>query len=456
MKELYRQIQLLLPKEKQFLHQIYTKTIQEYAYIWEEFEDIEKLRKILLFIVKLFYIEHKGLRDLSQFDQEKFKKSFRELLTNHDALLQKTKKAEIREIEGIGIEEWMKEVKRDIMTINKIIEEYEKLPQIVRIGRSIRYNDLSWKIPRTTLDLICAYIQYGFRFTSSPPWQGLLDPNEKKEFMKYKKATEDSFKEKPTPIERVEAIVNLYRKTKGGGAMGVIFQSKAFNDSTKKSIYEQDRRHARLSFSLNIGLAYSFLDWMVKLMFESILSDIPVKLKMFDIFPDQQGSGENAHLYFCAANEAEVYKILTEYLYPTMMRYKLNAPGGRFLMVPIKDKKGNILKGVEFGQGLYKREDLRTPLRDRLLDRSNDWATSQFIHYVITTFSSQSIFENTFEKFKEIYTKKGRMALVNDKIFSTIYLSVRQKLIELGRDPNYPILDRDARKIFPNFTKLLA
>ena len=86
------------------------------------------------------------------------------------------------------------------MTINKIIEEYEKLPQIVRIGRSIRYNDLSWKIPRTTLDLICAYIQYGFRFTSSPPWQGLLDPNEKKEFMKYKKATEDSFKEKPTPI----------------------------------------------------------------------------------------------------------------------------------------------------------------------------------------------------------------------------------------------------------------
>ena len=79
MKGLSRQIQLLLPKEKQFLHQIYTKTIQEYAYIWEEFEDIEKLRKILLFIVKLFYIEHKGLRDLSQFDQEKFKKSFREL-----------------------------------------------------------------------------------------------------------------------------------------------------------------------------------------------------------------------------------------------------------------------------------------------------------------------------------------------------------------------------------------
>ena len=109
MNELSRQIQELLPKEKQFLHKIYVKAIKDYSYLWEEFQDLEKLRKILILIVRLFIEEHRNLQDINQLDQEKFKKAFRELLSNPDALLQKTRKSQIKEIEGIGIGGWFKE-----------------------------------------------------------------------------------------------------------------------------------------------------------------------------------------------------------------------------------------------------------------------------------------------------------------------------------------------------------
>ena len=73
MNELSRQIQLLLPKEKQFLHEIYVKVIKDYSYLWEEFKDIKKLRNILLVIVKLFIEEHKLVNNLSQLDKENCK-----------------------------------------------------------------------------------------------------------------------------------------------------------------------------------------------------------------------------------------------------------------------------------------------------------------------------------------------------------------------------------------------
>ena len=65
MKEIAKQIQDLLPKEKQFLHRIYAKVLEDYAYVWTEFEDTGKLRQILLVIIKLFIEEIKTLNRYS-------------------------------------------------------------------------------------------------------------------------------------------------------------------------------------------------------------------------------------------------------------------------------------------------------------------------------------------------------------------------------------------------------
>ena len=52
--------------------------------------------------------------------------------------MQRTRKSQIREIEGIGIEDWFKEFWKDIMTINKIVEEHQSVPE--RITRDLTLN----------------------------------------------------------------------------------------------------------------------------------------------------------------------------------------------------------------------------------------------------------------------------------------------------------------------------
>ena len=47
MEQLIRQIRSLLPKEKKFLHQIYEKVIRDHAYLWDELDDLDKLRQTL-------------------------------------------------------------------------------------------------------------------------------------------------------------------------------------------------------------------------------------------------------------------------------------------------------------------------------------------------------------------------------------------------------------------------
>ncbi|MBI2651926.1 hypothetical protein HYX00_00550 [Candidatus Woesearchaeota archaeon] len=126
MERLLQQIKQLLPREKKFLYQIYEKVIRDHGYLWEELEDIEKLRQILLVIIKLFIEEHKQLRDLSQIDQEELARDFRRLLSSRDALLQKGRQHQIDEIEAIGIERWIEQSWNEINKINKLIEFYEK------------------------------------------------------------------------------------------------------------------------------------------------------------------------------------------------------------------------------------------------------------------------------------------------------------------------------------------
>src|SRR3989344_5781899 len=97
-----------LPEEKKFLHQIYSKFIDDHAYLWSEVEnlDIARLRYILLVIIKLFYEEHKHLHDVSQIDQQEFNRAVKELIASPDALMQKAKASQIREIDHLGLERW--------------------------------------------------------------------------------------------------------------------------------------------------------------------------------------------------------------------------------------------------------------------------------------------------------------------------------------------------------------
>ena len=106
MNRLKAQILRFLPEEKKFLYQIYSKFLDDHAYLWEEVEkeDISKLRYILMAIIKLFYEEHKNLRDVSQIDQQEFNKAVRELISNPDALMQKAQASQIKAINRLGLE----------------------------------------------------------------------------------------------------------------------------------------------------------------------------------------------------------------------------------------------------------------------------------------------------------------------------------------------------------------
>lgn len=126
MEQLIRQIRGLLPKEKKFLYQIYEKIIRDHAYLWEELDDLDKLRQILLVIIKIFIEEHRNLRELSEIDQEEFGRAFKGLLSNRDALLQKGRQHQIEEIEALGLEQWIEHFWADINKINKLIEFYER------------------------------------------------------------------------------------------------------------------------------------------------------------------------------------------------------------------------------------------------------------------------------------------------------------------------------------------
>lgn len=126
MERLLQEINQLLPREKKFLYQIYEKVIRDHAYLWEEIENLEKLRQILLVIIKLFIEEHRSLRDISQVDQVELARDFRRLLLSRDALLQKGREHQIEEIEATGIEQWIEQSWTEINKINKLIEFYER------------------------------------------------------------------------------------------------------------------------------------------------------------------------------------------------------------------------------------------------------------------------------------------------------------------------------------------
>lgn len=130
MDQLKHRILLLLDEDKKFLHKIYSRWIDDHAYLWDEIADLGRLRDLLVVLIKLFYEEHKSLQDLSQVEYAEFKDAVRQLISNRDAFLQKARAAQIAEIEHIGLEQWYELFKKDIKKINEIIEKNDHIGNI--------------------------------------------------------------------------------------------------------------------------------------------------------------------------------------------------------------------------------------------------------------------------------------------------------------------------------------
>jgi hypothetical protein len=186
------------------------------------------------------------------------------------------------------------------------------------------------------------------------------------------------------------------------------------------------------------------------------LADLPVSLKIGELNPGSRRTGEDTHLYFDASDEAKIYNFVTS-KYPDLLKSDYLALGGRFAMIPVQDEKGGVLKGIEFGQGMAKRDALSLAERNAMLDRSRDgqYATSGIISVVMADIQTELV-PDKLDRLKRIFQHEGRAGLVRDEEFGEINMRVKRYLIGLGRDPDYPIVDQDARKAFPHFTKTIT
>ena len=341
----------------------------------------------------------------------------------------------------------------------KFTQEPVQTPTRPKAVESVQFEGLSRNEPRDTLDAMVAFVQRGNRRTENLEYRGLLDEKEKKEFENQREAVKKAWTAKSTPETRIEGLMEnrwqKYAQKSQTGVSGSVFLSRAFGNPEAHRAYEQDENEGRLSFSLNLSKADMFFDQIMSHLSEGRLADVPVKFKISEAYPERQGSGENAHLYFKARDAEKVYEAI-EAIYPALEKNELLSLGGRFLMIPIKDKNGKTLKGVEFGQSLLTRSAVSTEKREEVLkvSRMGGVATSgvqaMFMNYML-----DELPPDTFERLKILFKEKGADGVTHDKQFSDAYSRVRHHLIELGRDPSYPMLDRDARQAFPHFTKVI-
>ncbi len=436
---------------------------EDYSYLWEELEDLDKLRQVFLLIVRLFFEEHKNLGDLNQIDKEKFKKAFRQLISDPNALLQKTRKSQIKEIEGLGIEQWFKRFWKDIMAIDDIIKKYEKLTPFEKKFRYMKFDGLNWKIPRTTLDFLIGHIQL-FSQTGSSDfrqvlWSNILNKEERFVFEKNQEQQSSAFynKNKPTLQERLASMLSNYkdmRLKQKAEVSGQVFGSTALRKNIE--LLTKEAYQARISFSVFLPKIDEFLDFMMHELVYGVLSGIPVAFKILQgLMPHNQGNGDNAHIYFGASYEKQLYNALTNLIYPELERRGRIALGGRFLMIPVMNEQGVVLKGVEFGQDFYEKSGFKE--RNRIIQEETTYgglSTNEFIE----TFSCQAIkLMKTKELllFKNIYLKGGNESLRRDADFLTYYKKVRIMLLQWHRNQDYPILDEGGTIYFPNFTRTI-
>lgn len=342
----------------------------------------------------------------------------------------------------------------------------EKFPDFSKEIRdraeSIKYENLWWKRARTGRDYLAAYVQTitqtGFSFSSDLMYAGLLNDTEKKEFKKGREEAKKAYEERrTTPLQALQNEMAQWIEYSTSPQMfvsGDIFLSKVLKNKSKH--YASDGKKGRISFSANLSKLDGFFNYMMEELSEGSLSEVPVKFKIEDSLPYQQGNGESAHLYFNSSDEFHVYRVIVDSIHPVLEKNNYNSLGGRFLMIPVRDYYKNALKGIEFGQGILRRSDIHTQKREEILNKNHgEVATSG----VISDFAGKvqkELSPEMAEKFKKTYKERGRFSLISDNDFAKVDQKLNIYLAELGRMPSYPVLDRDAKKMFPHFIQTVC
>lgn len=140
MKIILEEIYKIVSEDKAILRELYNDAVSDYSFLWEEYKNLEKLREIMLKLIRLFYEEHKDLTDLSKIDNIQFKRDFRELFSNQDAILQKTKLRQFAIMEDLDLKQWFDKLRVDIAEINEIILKYEQKDKDFAIKIIERYH----------------------------------------------------------------------------------------------------------------------------------------------------------------------------------------------------------------------------------------------------------------------------------------------------------------------------
>lgn len=322
----------------------------------------------------------------------------------------------------------------------------------------LQFIEMQWQKPRSTADMVAAAIQMDVRSTQAPSYVGLLDSTIKQRFFDERARAQRAFAQINPSREMLRLAQADYAASLIPAELGVsgnIFFSRKLM-AEAKSGRPSGRNHdrARLSFSVQLSRYVDFFHLMMHELNHGQLADAAVQLKMANVMASDQGSGENAHLYFHASDEPTVYQALVDRIYPKMVNHQLNAVGGRFMMLPVVDKNGQCLEGVEFGQGMANRTTIDTKQRAELLKRHpQGLATSGVIDYFSSSLYWDPKMRSHFDRLHQLQHIKGNAALRTDTDYRDIVMAQRRLAIQLGRNPTYPILERNATEVFPQFTK---
>lgn len=325
----------------------------------------------------------------------------------------------------------------------------------------LRYEELNWYTPRNTAEFVAAYIQVGEATTATPPYVGLLDAKSKAQFFSERAAAEKAYAVSKNPTMRMLELAETKYASQlippQVGISGNIFLSRAKLAEMKAGRHSgENSDKARISFNVNLARYVEFFEFMMGELSTGSLADIGLQFKMADAFPKDQGNGESAHLYFHSSVESKIYDALTQVIHPAMVRNQQTAVGGRLLMIPVVDKHGRALQGVEFGQGMPQRTSINTPERAQVLAKTRgSFPTSSIITYFTSTLNANPTLSKNISRLHRLVSTSGLDALYADSAFQELVTAQRRLAIALGRNPGYPILERNAVEVFPKFTKAI-
>ncbi|MFC1691560.1 N-acetylmuramoyl-L-alanine amidase [Nanoarchaeota archaeon] len=114
-----------LKRECSLEQQIQDSVKADIGNLWKDIEYLIGMQEVLSVIVKLFLARH-PIQTFSENEKKLFYEDVKNLLGNKDSLLQRTKEAQIREIEQLGVENWFERYEKFLSYLNYMISEKER------------------------------------------------------------------------------------------------------------------------------------------------------------------------------------------------------------------------------------------------------------------------------------------------------------------------------------------